>query len=331
MDARGSDRAALGRRAETTPPIARLLRGRRASTALPEHRPGAILLNRLWPLMVFTLIAGGLAFLRPQIPGIAAGFAIIWALAWRRQHAAVAAIEERDGVCFYVCRTSPVRPIALQRTPGFKAMPSRAAPAAPSADGWIGARCPVDVLIVSLGSTAGLRTADTELADSLRRAGALGRCAVAAPPRSVRTLALTDLTWALAARRAASAGAAEHRPRAVIYSSTTTSLLWPRPGAIRFDAPSAGNRPGRHGLWQRPLERRRLARAPLLLPWSAAVWPRLLPRRTSSIVRLSCPSRSSPPVLPLRFATSRRSPTRANPAKKGLDRVLAAWTRVRRR
>jgi hypothetical protein len=112
----------LGRRAETTPPIARLLAGARASTALPEYRPGAILFNRLWPLLLFTLMAGGLAFLAPQIPGIAVGFAIIWALAWRRQHAAVAAIEERDGVAFHVIRTSPIQPIALQRTPGFKAV-----------------------------------------------------------------------------------------------------------------------------------------------------------------------------------------------------------------
>lgn len=112
----------LGRRAETNPPIARLLANARASTALPEHHPGVILLNRLWPLLVFTLIAGGLAFLAPQIPGIAVGFAIIWALAWRRQHAAVAAIEERDGVSFHVVRTSPFQPIALQRTPGFKAL-----------------------------------------------------------------------------------------------------------------------------------------------------------------------------------------------------------------
>jgi hypothetical protein len=112
----------LGRRAETNPPIARLLAGATASTALPEHRPSAILINRLWPLILFTLPAGGLAFLAPQIPGIAAGFAIIWALAWRRQHAAVAAIEERDGAAFYVRRTSPVRPIALVRTPGFKAV-----------------------------------------------------------------------------------------------------------------------------------------------------------------------------------------------------------------
>jgi hypothetical protein len=112
----------MGRRAETNPPIARLLSGAKVSTTLPEHHPSAILLNRLWPLLLSTLAAGGLAFLAPQIPGIAAGFAIIWALAWRRQHAAVAAIEERDGARFYVRRTSPVRPIALERTPGFKAL-----------------------------------------------------------------------------------------------------------------------------------------------------------------------------------------------------------------
>lgn len=112
----------LGRRAETNPPIARLLASAKASNALPENHPGAILINRLWALLLFTLVAGGLAFLAPQIPGIAAGFAIIWALAWRRQDAAVAAIEERDGAFFYVRRTSPIGPIALERTPGFKAL-----------------------------------------------------------------------------------------------------------------------------------------------------------------------------------------------------------------
>jgi len=116
----------LGRRAQTNPPIARLLAGARASSTLPEHHPSAILLNRLWPLAAFTLLSGGLAFLAPQIPGIAAGFAIIWALAWRRQDAAVAAIEERDGATFFVRRTSPVRPMELVRTPGFKtARPER--------------------------------------------------------------------------------------------------------------------------------------------------------------------------------------------------------------
>jgi hypothetical protein len=111
----------IGRRAQTSPPIAKLLASAKASSSLPELHPSAILLNRLWPLIVFTLLSGGLGFLAPQIPGIAAGFAIIWALAWRGQDAAVAAIEERDGAAFYVQRTSPLRPISLLRTPGFKA------------------------------------------------------------------------------------------------------------------------------------------------------------------------------------------------------------------
>jgi hypothetical protein len=116
----------MGRRAETNPPIARLLASAKASSSLPELHPGAILVNRLWPLALFTLLSGGLAFLAPQIPGIAVGFAIIWALSWRRQDAAVAAIEERDGAAFYVLRTSPIRPIALVRTPGFRtARPQR--------------------------------------------------------------------------------------------------------------------------------------------------------------------------------------------------------------
>jgi hypothetical protein len=69
---------------------------------------------------VLGLGAGAIAFLAPQIPGIAAGFLVALALYWRRQDAAVAAIEERDGVTFYVERTSPVRPMQLVRIPGFR-------------------------------------------------------------------------------------------------------------------------------------------------------------------------------------------------------------------
>jgi hypothetical protein len=112
----------LGRRQHASPAIARLLSGAKASSALPAAQPATILLNRLWPLLAFTILAGALALVAPQVPGIGAGFAIIGALAWRRQHAAVSAIERRDGVCFYVRRTSPLQPIALQRTPGFKAL-----------------------------------------------------------------------------------------------------------------------------------------------------------------------------------------------------------------
>jgi hypothetical protein len=63
--------------------------------------------------------AGVVGFFLPQVAGVAAGFAIIWALAWRRQESAVAAIEERDGVRFYVEKTSPLSPMQLVRTPGF--------------------------------------------------------------------------------------------------------------------------------------------------------------------------------------------------------------------
>lgn len=196
----------------------------------------------------------------------------------------------------------------------------------------------VDVLIVSLGSTEGLRRADDELADSLRRAGA--DVAVARPlaPARRRTLMLTDLVWARAARAAAEQ-ALQQPPgsaaKAVIYSSTTAALLWPRAGAIRFDAPSAGNRPGRHGLWQRPLERRRLRQAPLLLPCSAGALgeaPSLAGHRDNVLVLPISVEPSSPPATGAQAASHPRDIAAityaANPSKKGLDRVLCAWRRM---
>jgi hypothetical protein len=110
---------ALGRRSETSPPIARLLAGARSQTTLPELAPGTTIVNRLWPLLLSTIGAAGVSFFEPQVAAVAAGFTIIWALAWRRQELAVLAIEERDGVRFYVDRTSPFSPIRLIRTPGF--------------------------------------------------------------------------------------------------------------------------------------------------------------------------------------------------------------------
>ena len=110
----------LGRRAETNSPIARLLAAAKSTTSLPEQRPSSLLLNRTWPLLASTVIALILGLFAPQIPAIACGFAIIGALAWRRQEAAVTAIEERDGVAFYVEPTSPLQPIKLIRAPGFR-------------------------------------------------------------------------------------------------------------------------------------------------------------------------------------------------------------------
>ncbi|MGZ4270709.1 MAG: glycosyltransferase [Solirubrobacteraceae bacterium] len=184
-----------------------------------------------------------------------------------------------------------------------------------------------DVLLVSLGSTAGLRAADAELAGALRRAGAQVAVAAARAPRPVRTLALTDLGWARAARAAAMAAIAEHEPRAVIYCTTTAALLWPRPGAIRFDAPAAANRPGRHGVWQRPLERRRLAQAPLLVPQAAGALAEAGSPRTPSVI-VPIPVEPSGPPAPARDLAA--ITYAANPEKKGLDRILAAWARARR-
>jgi hypothetical protein len=110
----------LGRRHETNSPIARLLASAKSTTSLPEQRPSSLLLNRMWPLLLSTILALGLGLVAPQIPGIACGFAIIGSLAWRRQESAVTAIEERDGVAIYVEPTPPHKPIKLIRAPGFR-------------------------------------------------------------------------------------------------------------------------------------------------------------------------------------------------------------------
>jgi Glycosyl transferases group 1 len=178
----------------------------------------------------------------------------------------------------------------------------------------------IDVLVVSLGSTGGWRASDAEFAAAIERAGATAAVATAEQQRDVRTYALTDFVWARAARAAAQRGIEEHAPRAIVYSSTTAALLWPRPGAIRFDTLARDSRPGHHGFWQRPVERRRLAQAPLLVP--------MTPDQPGVCVRI--------PVEP--SETSSHPPTRdiaavayaADPVKRRLDLLLAAWDAARR-
>jgi hypothetical protein len=192
----------------------------------------------------------------------------------------------------------------------------------------------IDVLIVSLGSTSGLRAADEELRGSLELAGASVELVCPAPLADVPTMMLTDLRWARAVRAVTEARLRQAEARAVIYSSTTAALLWPRPGAIRFDAPATGNRPGRHGLWQRLLEQRRLRQAPLLLPWSEGALAELPASAREGAARSdrtfvlpvpvepSGPSGGNRDIAAITYA--------ANPSKKGLDRLLETWRRVRR-
>ena len=110
----------LGRRLAATPGIAGLLAGARSTNALPELEPGIVLFNRLWPLIVLTIasLVAGIFF--PQVPAIATGYCLLVALLWRKQPAAVAAIEGRDGVEFWFDRTSPVGRPQLLRLPGLR-------------------------------------------------------------------------------------------------------------------------------------------------------------------------------------------------------------------
>lgn len=110
----------LGRRNAPTAQIGRLLASARATNTLPEIDAGAVVFNRLWPLAVLTVVSGAVAFLVPQVPTVAAGYAIAVALTWRRQPDAVRAIEERDGVRFYLDRSSPFGSPRLLRAPGLR-------------------------------------------------------------------------------------------------------------------------------------------------------------------------------------------------------------------
>ena len=79
----------LGRRLAPTPGIAGLLASARKTNSLPELEPGT-------------------------------GYCLLVALVWRRQSAAVAAIEGRDGVEFWFDRTSPFGRPQLLRLPGLR-------------------------------------------------------------------------------------------------------------------------------------------------------------------------------------------------------------------
>ena len=138
-----------------------------------------------------------------------------------------------------------------------------------------------------------------------------------------------DLAWALAARRAAAAALRDARPRALLYSTTTAALLWPEPGADPLRRPG-GRQPPRRATGSGS------ARS------SAAAWP---PRRCWCRAARAASPRPRPRT-PRRWwsrsrwrrATGERPAERdlaavtygANPHKKGLDRVLAAWRAARR-
>jgi glycosyltransferase involved in cell wall biosynthesis len=182
-----------------------------------------------------------------------------------------------------------------------------------------------DVLVVCVDGTVGWRTSATEFAGALERCGVRVQTVFTGPVPTVRTFALTDLVQARAARRVCLEGIAAHDPTSIVYCAITAALLWPRPGAIWLDALAAENRPGRHGVWQRMLERRRIAAAPLIVRMSARA---LAPRSDPRTPIIPTPVESSGPLDGVRDIAA--ITYAADPVKRRLELVLDAWSAARR-
>jgi hypothetical protein len=189
-------------------------------------------------------------------------------------------------------------------------------------------RSGTDVLVVSVGATTGWRAAARELSAAIERAGANVGTVSTGPTREVRTFMLTDFVQARAAGRACARAVAEQAPAAIVYCSMTAALCWPRPGAVWLDSIAAENRPGRHGIWQRRIERRRLVQAPLLLTMT-----------DNSLAPMG--ARPHAPAITVPVAVEPSGPAGAirdvdvlayagDPVKRRLGFILAAWQRARR-
>ncbi len=185
-----------------------------------------------------------------------------------------------------------------------------------------------DLLLVSLGTTRGLRLADAQLVTMLREAGA----SVEAVATRIgwtnalrRAYPVNDVVEAVAARRALAAGMRAHRPRALVISTTTAALLIGDPGvpfAVWLDSPARLNRPGVLNAPLRVLERRQLARARVLLPHSPGTVAALPPGAARSVM-VPPPVPIAPPPSPVRERLA--IGYTPDPKAKGLALLCAAW------
>jgi hypothetical protein len=110
----------LGRPSRASEGLRDALGRARTATSLPPESPARIAFARLWPIALTAIAAGALGVFFPGVAAIAAGYALLVSLAWHSREAAVLAIEQRDGVKFYVVPNSALRPIQLVRTPGLR-------------------------------------------------------------------------------------------------------------------------------------------------------------------------------------------------------------------
>ncbi|MGI8631109.1 MAG: hypothetical protein ACR2NA_00965 [Solirubrobacterales bacterium] len=113
--------AALGRRSPTAPGalLPRLLAAARSDVVMPQVNPVRVALGRLWPLLVAVPLAGVATLQWPPVGAIATGYALLWALSWRRIEPAVSAVELRDGCRFFVEPDPVWRPLRLVRAHGL--------------------------------------------------------------------------------------------------------------------------------------------------------------------------------------------------------------------
>jgi glycosyltransferase involved in cell wall biosynthesis len=187
---------------------------------------------------------------------------------------------------------------------------------------------PVDVAVVSLGTTPGLRRSDAVFAALVREAGAscsIVPVRIGASGALRRHPAMTDLVESLAARRAGRRQPA----RTIVYSSVTAALLQRPPGvpwSVRYDSPAALNRPGWGGAWQRARERRVLAAATLLMPLTQAAAD-ATPPEANGVERVLMPV----PVEPIEPSAERDLDAvsyAGYPRKRGLELACAAWAQA---
>jgi glycosyltransferase involved in cell wall biosynthesis len=188
-----------------------------------------------------------------------------------------------------------------------------------------------DLLLVSLGTTRGLRLSDAQLVSMLRDAGASVEAVVTRigwTNALRRGYPVNDLVEAVAARRAMAAGMRAHRPRALVISTTTAAFLIGDPGvpfAVWFDSPARLNRPGLASGPLHVLERRQLARARVLMPHSPGAVA-ALPVSAAPTVMIS------PPVPVPAPAGGAREPVvvayAPDPKAKGLELLCAVWAQA---
>jgi len=190
----------------------------------------------------------------------------------------------------------------------------------------------VDVLVLSLGTTEGWRRADRAMVGMLEQAGAsvaIAGVRIGAAGRLRRGYPVNDFVEGIASRRALATAIERHRPRAVVFGSTTAALLAVVPETVPFavwlDSPARLNRPGVLNLPVHLLERRQLARARLLLAHS--------PGTVDALPAGAAPSVLVPPPIPVappssdsreRFAVGYTP----DPKAKGLAPLCSAWERA---